>query len=185
MNKAISVITRLAKAILDLFTSRPRLLFATSFASFVLIALPQRLQKFLGFDEIVQTYRGHIALVGVIALLFLVAWLLTKIAQLTTPWFARKWEDFRIHRGGHKVLLSLTREEKEHVAKYIAEDATSLSWMPENGIITILLQKAILFQASNVGRLFTGVEYGIQPWVEKVLAKHPDIKEEILKHYKG
>jgi hypothetical protein len=151
----------------------------------ILIALPQKFQKFLGYDEIVKTHRGYIGLIGIISLTLYIAWVLTKLTKQTAPWFKRKWEDLQIKRHGYKALCRLTRQEKEYVAKYLAEDATSIAWPLEDGVIQLLAQQAIVIQASSVGRLITGVEYAIQPWVKKVLEKHQDLKKEILKHYKS
>jgi len=177
-------LVRWTKAILEWFFSRPSLLFAVAFVCFVLIALPQRLQKFLDCDEILKTFRGYISLVGIIAFALYIAWLLTKIAKQTIPWFERQLEEVKIKRHGHKTLVRLTPQEKEYVAKYIAEDKTSMAWPLEDGVIQILAQQAVVIQASNIGRLMSGVEYAIQPWVRKVLEKHNDLKQEILKHYR-
>lgn len=177
-------IARWVKAVLDWFFTKPSLLFAVAVVCLVIIGLPQEFQKLLGYDEIVKNHKGYIALIGVISFTFYITWLLIKITKQIVSLFERKLEDRRFTKNGPNILRRLTRVEKEYVAKYIAEDATTIAWPLEDGVIKLLEQQAVAFQAANYGRYMDGLEYALQPWVREVLEENQDLKDEILEHYK-
>ena len=171
------------KASLDWFTSKPRILFGIAVVCIVVVAMPESYRVYLGYDELIKPYRGFISLAG---LGFGVLWfvdLFTKFIGLIHPPLIKKWIQWRFERKAPNILWDLTTQEKSYLAKYIAENVSTLDFSISDGVINGLARKGVVYQPSSVSKRHYNFDFNLQPWVLKAIEKHSDLKADILKHY--
>ncbi len=157
--------------VLQWFKPRPSLYFAVALASGLLLFSPAGLSKVLALDPILQSYGPWVGAAFLLSVALLVAhglaWLFTS---RSSP--LRMWWHFRRRRGS---LKDLSPEEKEILRLYLTGDTVSHSFEIHDGVVSSLVQKRILWRASEIASSYTTFPFNIQPWARKYLRKRPDV----------
>ncbi|EGO95204.1 hypothetical protein APM_1967 [Acidiphilium sp. PM] len=69
----------------------------------------------------------------------------------------------------------LTEDEKLFLRPYIIDGANTRMANITNGVAGGLVAKGIIFRSSNVGTVFSGFSYNLQPISRKILTGRPDL----------
>jgi len=139
------------KLSLDWLKLKPRYLFGVAITCLVVVALPKGWRQYLGYDGFVEPYRGWISL-G--ALVFSVYGFVMFMANVPSK-ILEKWETWRFKRNAPGILRQLSSQEKGYIAKYIAENASTLQFRIDDGVINGLIAKSIVYRSSSVGSYYS------------------------------
>lgn len=172
------------KAFLDWFASKPSILFGIAVVCIVLVMMPESYREYLGYDGIIEPYRGWISIIGLTSGILWLVFILTKLTILIYYRLVKKWKDWRFNKLGPTILRDLSAQEKSYLAKYIKTNRSSLDFEISDGVINALQKKGVVYQASYVSKRFYNWDFNLQPWVLRTLKEHTQLKNEILKHYK-
>ena len=142
-----------------------------------IVVLPDSVQCYLGYKDMIAPYRGPVSLGSI---LFLVS----GAGGLAKPGIKKLYKDWRTIRKNRKGLLALASNEKRILARYIKEDVSTLTYDSRDGTMGSLKSKGIVYTTDP----FTAVDFyeetptawAIQPWVAVVVEKYPDVKNAIL-----
>ena len=158
---------------------KPSFLIAISLTCFITVSLPTRFQELLGYNELIKPIKGYFGLLGI---MFFVFGAVSVFVHYIIPYIIQffQWLSFCCKRK--YILKSLSRQEKECLAKYLKTDCSCLSFNSSDGVINMLMLKNIVRLPSNLGN-YGSVDYCLLPWVDKICRKNPDIKKEIIDHY--
>lgn len=151
----------------------PTVLLAIATASGAVIFGGDRLAGPLGIIELRDEYRPHLgaAFLGTSALLL--AYGLASAGKSIT----RKRRQRQLMSLRRKSLHTLTPDEKAYLGPYVLEDENTQYFQLEDGVVGGLAAKNILYQASGVARLLSGLAYNMQPWAKEYLAQNPHLLE--------
>jgi hypothetical protein len=69
----------------------------------------------------------------------------------------------------------LTNDEKMFLRPFIIDGANTRNADVTSGIAGGLVAKHIIYRSSNVGHVFGGFAYNLQPLARKLLGKNPDL----------
>ena len=166
------------KNVIGYLKLKPRYLFGLSVVCFVIVGLPKACRLYLGYDELIQPYRGWISLLGVASGVY---WFV-MIAAGFPQWVLDKFWSWVLQIKAATILRKLSRDEKEYIAKYIQRDISSCDFHLGDGIINSLKAKRVVYQASSLAKHGPYFAFNLQPWVLRALNTYPDLKEDILKH---
>jgi len=88
----------------------------------------------------------------------------------------KQLEEWQKRKRGEKKLAAmiselskLTPDEKSYLTPFVLDQQASVNFLMEDGIKGSLIQKGILFQASNLGDMLSGWAYNLQPWAREHL----------------
>ncbi len=162
------------KVILDWVKLKPVFLFGVATTCLVVVGLPDQWRQYLGYDSLINPYRGWISLLGLTCGAY-------ALAVAGGPWLVKKWRMRRLTRNAVRTLMNLHPQEKTHLAKYIKGNACSLEFEVWDGVINGLLAKFVVYRGSQVsnGDYFP---FNLQPWVLKAFRKNPDLQRHMLEH---
>jgi len=165
------------KVVLDWIKLKPIYLIGAATTCLVVVGLPTQWRDYLGYDSLINPYRGWISLIG----LSCGAYGLVMLALGRGPWLIKKWRMWRFTRNGAKKLMNLHPQEKTYLARYIKGGACSLEFEVWDGVINGLVAKWVVYRASEIsnGDYFP---FNLQPWVLKTIRKNPDLQRDILNH---
>jgi len=172
------------KAFFDWFISKPSILFSIAVVCIVVVAMPKSYRGYLGYDELIKPYRGFISLAGLASGVLWLVNVLTKFIALIYPRLTKVWKQWRFDKNASNIVRGLTTQEKSYLAKYITKDVSTLAFIIGDGVISGLQLKGVVYQASGVSRQYDYFDFNLKPWVSKALEKHPDLKDDILKHHR-
>lgn len=176
---SFDVIWSFIKRALDWFISKPSILFGIAVVCIVMVALPKSYREYLGYDELINSYRGFISLSGLASGVLWVVAICKKFIAI----IIKKWQEWRFDKNAPNILRNLTTQEKSYLAKYIAKDVSTLDFEISDGVINGLQKKCVVYQASSISSHHYNWDFNLQPWVSNALEKYPDLKDDILKHY--
>ena len=151
----------------------PTILAAIAIASGVILFSGESVADVLGAEELRQQYRLHIGIAFLGASSFLCAMGTARVATAAR----KRWRRGRILAARQESLHALTPDEKAYLAPYVFGNVNTQYFQLEDGVVGGLVGKAILYQASRVGRMLTGFAYNIQPWAREYLTKKPHLLE--------
>ncbi len=173
----------ISKAFLEWLKLSPRyLLPLLTLCSFLLFS-PKAFLLSLGIFPLVETYRPWI---GIAFLLFLVLVLSSGIAWAIETLKA-KLAKFRTKKLQPQIIQMLSPSEKTILAQYIIRDSKTNYLSISNGLAQGLVNRNILYLASNMSisgftpELFA---YNLQPWVWELLKAKPELLEPQLSEVK-
>jgi hypothetical protein len=89
----------------------------------------------------------------------------------------RKINQGRLLQERQALLSKLHPDEKGYIVLFITKGKLVLPLRNEDGIRGTLLAKDLIYVASNHGHLLTGLEYGLSPWVRKLVEENSDLLE--------
>ena len=153
---------------------RPRHLLGLGFVCLVVVVMPRPWREYLGYEAVTQAYRGWISLAGLV----LMAYGVVMAAADTWPSVMRWYNGWWFKGKAPDVLAKLSRQEKEYVAKYLAQDASSLNFCLGDGIVNGLVQKRVVTRVSNVSVEDDEFAFNLEPWVIETLKRHPRLQDD-------
>jgi len=157
--------------ILEWFKPRPSLYLAIFLASGVLLFAPEQIVRLLALDAIVSDHRAWIGALFLVSACLLLAqgsgWL---FANTNSPLY-RWWQTRRLH----VFLEDLSSPEKAVLKKFVERDETTQYFEYQDGVVSGLVKKRILWRASDLAASFTTFAYNIQPWAREYLRKYPKL----------
>ena len=150
-----------------------RSLFILACVGWVIILIPISIWQEMGLMDLWYLLRPWIFIVALIS----TVWLVSKGAyDLVNTNIDR----FKKRNENEKLILTLSRQEKEILASYIIEDATTLAFDIRDGVINGLIAKGILYRASQLSNPFSyDFDVNIQIWAHQYLKTHPKILQGI------
>jgi len=172
------------KTVLSWLNLKPTTLLSIGVTCLAIVAIPESWQKAIGYGELIKPVKGYIGLVGVASTVFGLAKFVFGCISSQGILLLRKWRKWRLGKNAPTILRSLSRQEKEYLARYIKRDITSLEFDLSDGTIRTLQAKKIVYQGSNVSLYHTVFSFNLQPWVQEAFKKHPDLKKDILSFHK-
>lgn len=159
---------------LSIFTKLPSS-WLVSFLIVIGIVLfsPSELANTLAVEEMREKYRIFLGPLFLVILFFL-------IANLFSLGWAKFLQVTRLKkkiRAAKENLEKLTSEEKGYLAVYIVDAKNTVYVGLEDGIISGLVGKGIVYRASNHFDLLNGCAFNLQPWAREHLEGNVGILE--------
>jgi len=139
----------------------------------LILFIPLETAKVLAVDKFRDNYRIFIGPIFLLTMSFLIG----RILIFITRWYSKK----RSLKLKQKSLHRLTPEEKGYLIPYIRDKKNTIYVDIRDGIMNGLNAKGITYVASNVGDLFNGIAFNLQPWAREYIEKNPHL----LDGYKG
>jgi hypothetical protein len=144
---------------------------AVFIASGLMLFLPIPLVSHLGLDELVKSYRMYVGLAFVISASLLFVGLCSFVWSL----FSTPYQNWLFEHNGVRLMEELTEEEKAFLRPYILSDQNSRLAPIGNGVAEGLAAKKIIYRSANIGNLFSGFPYNLQPYMRRLLKKRPEL----------
>lgn len=144
---------------------------AVFIAAGLVLFLPPRFISQLGLDEVVKSYRMYVGLAFVISASLLFVGLCTFVWSF----FSTPYQNWLYERNGIRLMEELTEEEKAFLRPYILNGQNSLVAPINDGIAQGLAAKKIIYRSSNIGHVFSGFPYNLQPYMRRLLTKRPEL----------
>lgn len=166
------------KSIVEYVKLKPRYLIGIGLTCLGVSALPQSWRVHLRYETIIANHAGWISLIGLASFLYGAVLALAEYAPVAKGWLV----DWKAKRKRPLILLGLSREEKECLARYLADDSICQRFPLGYGVANSLAGRGIIYRASTVSMYHDAFDWNLQPWVVKVLESRPDIRDDILKH---
>lgn len=159
--------------ILEFIKLSPKYLLPISLVTgFLLLGKEEYTQK-LGLDAFTSSYKHWIGIIFLLSSALFICDIVYKIWYLTF----RKFKNWRFINYGQKRLANLTNEEKEILRGFIFQQTRTQKLSVMSGVVKSLEHENIIYQSSNLGRLFEGFAYNIQPWAWEYLNKNKELLE--------
>jgi hypothetical protein len=141
-------------------------------ASTLLLYTPETWLNKVGLLEIKTNYKTWIGLVFVISFSFLISSGISLIIKKIKAVINEK----SVRQAVIDSLHSLTPEEKEYLAGYIVNQTQTQNFNIQDGVVTGLKNKYIIYRASNVGTMFgPGFAFNINTFAYNYLMKNPHL----------
>ena len=144
---------------------------AVFIAASLMLFLPAHLINRLALDDVIQSYRMYVGLAFVIS----ASLLIVRIVSFVWSLFSVPFHKWRFERDGVRLMEELTEEEKAFIRPYILNDQTARVAPIDDGIAQGLAAKRIIYRSSNIGNLFSGFPYNLQPYMRRLLTKRPEL----------
>jgi len=143
---------------------------AVFLASLLALILPETLLNRVGLCDLVQNYKGILAVSCVLTGFVL----LTYVGSGLRQWIAPHFADWRVIHRGRKHLHHLGNDEKQHCQWFLDTNGNSLHHNEANGALGSLVEKNILFTPGQPWG--NGMrDFRIRPWALKYLKEHPEL----------
>lgn len=163
-----------------------RSLFIVACICWIIVIIPSSMWQSLGLLNLWIQLRPWIFGVGLLATIWLVSGGLYDLSKLGIGKWSEKRDSNIIRNEREQLLLSSSRVEKEILARYIAEDTTTLAFEMRDGIVNGLIAKGILYRASQGSNPMSyNFDTNIQNWVWEYLEKHPEFLKDIKPNTTG
>lgn len=157
--------------ILDWVKPHPSLLFALLLASGFALFGPTSALGMLGLADLVAAWRPWFGVTFVGSGAYLISlslrWIFTSRKSPVREW----WRIFLYKR----VLHDLNPQEKKILRDYLADDSVTQYFELQNGVVSGLERKRVLWRASILAAQFTTFPFNIQPWARRYLKRHPEL----------
>ncbi len=129
-----------------------------------ILFLPDELAKMLAVDIFRDKYRVYLGPAFLLTASFCIARIFMFLKQGHN-------ERQRL-KNQQQMLHQLTPEEKGYLVPYIERQQNSIYVGLEDGIMSGLVAKGIIYRASNMGYLLDGFAYNLQPWARLYLEQN-------------
>jgi hypothetical protein len=160
------------KQILDFLKLRLPVLIALSIALGLFIFSPDATAKRMGFLDIRTKYKAYASLAFLLTVSLMTVQIVTHVSTLISK--RRKAAKFKKEMYEH--LQRLSPEEKQVLCAYLLQNTKTQYFSPQDGIISGLVSRHILYRSSNVGNLYgRGFAFNIQQWVWDYLITHREL----------
>jgi len=149
--------------------------------SAALLFLNQKVLSFLSLLDFRQRNAGNIALIFIFSLSLLCSYviffLINIVRRKVNNIYIKNTERKRIELL-QKSLHQLTPDEKTYLQPFILQGKNTLYFSIQDGIAGGLVAKKIIYMSSQVGNMFSGFAYNLQPWAREYLCEHIDLLSE-------
>lgn len=171
----------------DFLSLNFRSLFIVAFVSWVLIFIPTSLWETYGLLDLFSKTKPWIFLITIISSVWILSAGLYDIFVYIKNLVAIKEKEIKEKKHKVELINSLSKVEKEILARYIAEDTTTIAFDARDGIVNGLIAKGILYRSSQASNPFTAMDFdtNLQFWAWTYLKDHPDFLNEINPREKG
>jgi hypothetical protein len=167
------------KHIKELLSLDYRSVFIVACVCWVIVLIPPNIWQDVGWFGVWSQFKAWIF---IIALLFTIWFVSSGLYDLSSSSF-QKWSKRNNMRA---QILYASRVEKEILARYLAEDTTTIAFEVRDGIVNGLISKGILYRASNLSNPMSyDFDTNIQPWAWEYLKKHPEVLKDIDPQQQG
>lgn len=161
----------LAPIITSVKNAGPTFYAAVFVATVILVGLPDNAIALLGLEEFRTAYRTYIGFAFVASSSLLFVYLTSTFRGL----FSSAWRDWRLNKNARKILSELTDAEKKFLQPFIEEGENTRYAPISDGVAQGLELKKVVYRASNVSISNLTFPFNLQPYVRKLLKKHPDL----------
>lgn len=144
---------------------------AVLIASTLLLFLPDVTAQQIGISAFREMWRGYIGTIFIISIALLASSGLSVLSQSV----GNNLNNRRLQRSTLETLKMLTEDEKLFLRPFIIDGANTRKANVTSGVAGGLVAKGIIFRSSNIGHLFDGFAYNLQPIARKVLSQWPDL----------
>jgi len=158
---------------IDWIKLSPRYLAAIAVATSILLFSPVEVLRQIGLEVAINEYRLWIGILWLSSVSLLLAHLFAPLLSLALD----RWTDRRWIKFGKRYLSSLTAEEKQILNGYIGPGVRTQKLNIQDGNVRALEQEKLIYRASNLGDLYTGFSFNIQPWVWEYLNENRGLLE--------
>ena len=142
-------------------------LIVTSF----LLFLPEAIVQKIGFADIVETWRSYIGIIFLASLALLASSGISVLSQSV----GNSLNNRRLQQLMLETLRMLTEDEKNFIRPFIINGENTRNAPIDSGIAGGLLAKGIIYRSSNIGHVFAGFSYNLQPISRKLLSENLDL----------
>lgn len=139
-----------------------------------LLFLPEAVVQKIGFADIVGTWRSYIGIIFLASLALLASSGISVIYQSVGNSLYNK----RLQRLMLDTLRMLTEDEKIFLRPFIIDGINTRNAAIDSGVAGGLVAKKIIYRASNVGHVFSGFAYNMQPMCRKILSENLDLLDQ-------
>jgi hypothetical protein len=144
---------------------------AALIASSLLLFLPDTIALQIGIAGFRLLFRGYIGATFIVSLSLLLAYGISAISCSVR----NTLDDRHLYRLTLDTLRLLTADEKRFLRPFVIEGKNTVKADISNGVVGGLVAKCILYRASNVGHLYSGFPYNLQPIARKILSEKPKL----------
>ena len=144
---------------------------AAFIASGLLLFLPDAIAQQIGFAAFRQTWRGDIGTVLIASIALLASSGISAISQS----IGNSLDNRRLQRLTLETLRMLTGDEKLFLRPFIIDGENTRNAAINSGIAGGLVAKGIIYRSSNIGHVFEGFAYNLQPISRKILSQNVDL----------
>jgi Super-infection exclusion protein B len=147
-----------------------RYVFGAFVANVLFLFSPNRYLTALGVLKYRETERAYFGLLFFVLLAIIIAAVVDAGAGTARY--------YRFLRSARKRLHSLTLEEKQILAAYLARGTRTLYLSVQSGVVKGLVHENIIYRSSNVNNAEYGAlafAHNMQPWAWDYLNDHPEV----------
>jgi hypothetical protein len=141
---------------------------AAFIASVLLLFLPDAIAEQIGIATFRQIWRGDIGTVFIASIALLASSGISAISHS----FGNNLGNRRLQRLNLEALRMLTEDEKKILRSFIIDGENTKNAPINSGIAGGLVAKGIIYRSSNIGHVFGGFSYNLQPISRKILAQN-------------
>ena len=156
-------------------------LFVIAVTCWIIYFTPESFLISVSLFDLWLALKQWILCIALISSLVLFANLLYKLMDYIYQGVGNLVKNYRFKKSHFRIMASLSRVEKEILAKYIAEDTTTYAFDVRDGIVQGLVAKDILYRPGNLSNPLTAAnfDYNLHPWVVDYLSKNPNFLKDI------
>lgn len=157
-----------------------RSLFIVACICWIIVIIPASTWQTLQLLNLWIQLRPWLFGVGLLATTWLVSGGLYDLAKLSFGKWSEKRDSNIKKIAREQLLLSSSRVEKEVLARYIADDTTTIAFEMRDGIVNGLVAKGILYRSSQGSNPMSyDFDTNIQTWVWEFIKNHPEFLQGI------
>jgi hypothetical protein len=152
-----------------------RSLFILAVASWTITAIPATVWEQIGLFALWSQFRPWIFIIALLTSIGLISGGLFDLVKVNSSSLARWVQSSQTRRNQAKILEATSRVEREVLARYIADDTTTMAFEIRDGIVNGLISKGILYRSSQLTNPMSyDLDTNIQPWAWRYLKSHPE-----------
>lgn len=156
----------------------PKYLFAIALATGFLRYVPDQWISQAGLTAFRDRWRTELAVIFWLSFAF---WLSHGLAS-ASRWVRMRWTLHEEHVKLARVLRETSKPEREILARYVAEDTTTLNLSTDDGLVNGLVGKRVLYHGAAYAKSTVGSDFmmdiNMQPWAWRYLRKYPKLLRE-------
>jgi len=157
-----------------------RSLFIVLCIGWIVFLVPFNIWEGIGVAKQYTQFRPWIFIVSLIATVWFLMGGLYDLLKLGKEKLASRKETQKIIGEREKTLLAASKVEKAVLARYLADDTTTIAFDFRDGIVNGLIAKNILYRASQGSNPFShDFDVNIQSWAWEYLKNHPELLKSI------
>ena len=137
-----------------------------------ILFLPLEIAELMALDGFREKYKVYLGPALLLSISFVIARVYLFLCRL---YIKRRNKRRRVAN-----LSLLTPEEKGYLVAFFRDQKHSIHVGPDDGVISSLVAKNIVYLASNSGHVLRGFPYNLTPWARQKLEENPVYLEGFL-----